>query len=110
MGGHHEVDTRHFLPQQRRGKVDCVEGPELGGHGLGGPVEDECVNFDEFERGNKGQDRCPPLRDLAIGEIRAQPEAIQRAQALRHYQRARDASVDLSPFWQEVWLAERHAE
>ena len=46
------------------------------------------------------------LCDLRVGEVGAQPQAIQGAEAFGRDQRARDALVDLPPFRQRVRLSE----
>jgi hypothetical protein len=57
--------------------VNCVEPSELGRHGLGGTVEDGRIDLDKFEGGDECQDDRASRRNLAVGKMCAEPQAVQ---------------------------------
>jgi len=56
VGGHDEIGACCLFPEHSRGEVNCVERSELSRHGLGGAVEDNRIDLDEFEGGDECQD------------------------------------------------------
>ena len=88
MRRHHESGAGHLFPEQCGGEVDGIERAELGGHRLRRPSEDDRIDVHQFQRGDDRQDRRATVRDLRVGEVCAQSEAIQRTQALGRDKRA----------------------
>jgi hypothetical protein len=66
MGGHDEILSRHFFPQQGSRR----------GHWLCRPVQNHGINFHELEGRNQLQDRGATTCNLGIRELRAQAKAI----------------------------------
>ena len=59
--------------------MDDIERADLRGHRLRGSLEDDGVDLDELEGGQKLQGRRAPAGDLRIRQPRAEPKPIQRA-------------------------------
>lgn len=110
VGRHDQISPHQVLPQQGSGKMNCVECAEFGRHWLGGSIEDDGIDFHEFERSEQAEDRRSACRHLSVGESGAETKSIERPETLSHSQRAGDAPMDLPPLWQGVWLAKGHPQ
>jgi hypothetical protein len=77
--------------------VNCVQRAEFGRHRQRRTIEDDGIDFDELQRRDELQDLGAAVRDVVVGQLRAEPKAIQRAKALSEDEDARDASCNPAP-------------
>ncbi len=107
MGRHDQLDMRQILPQERRGEMDGIEGPEFSRHRLRRSIEDGPIDLHELERGDQPEDRGPACGHFRVGEPRPEAQSIQRTETLGHNESTGNALVDLPPLRQRIWLAKR---
>jgi hypothetical protein len=97
MSGHDQLHTKALFPEKRTREVNRIEGAEFRRHRLRRAVENQGIDFHQFERRDQLQDRGATTRHFHIRKVSAQAEAIQRAETLGRNQSTRDALLDVSP-------------
>src|SRR5215470_50717 len=104
VGGHDQVAPGLLAPQERRRKMDRVEGAQLGREGLSGPRENGRGDLDELDAFEEPEHGLASPRELPIPETGPEAQPVECAKALGLGERARHARADSPPFLQRAGL------
>ena len=103
----HEIGPLRLGPEHRRGEVDGVETSQGGRERLRGARQDRTGRLDQIDGVQEPVGPLAQAGQVHVGSGAADPQAIERPQALHLDEGARDAPGDLLPLLQPAALSQK---